>query len=393
MSQSVDITYYGAEWCPDCQMAKRFFKEHNLAYTAHDIDHDPGAQEAMLKLTNGNKSIPTIIINGTLVQEPSYQELMELCGISDNKEQKMHEVLMIGAGPTALTAAVYTTREDIDTVLLEKALIGGLAATTDWIDNYPGFPEGISGLDLAENLRKQAERFGAKIELDEVTGIERDGDVVLVKTLEGERRAKAVLVATGSEYKKINVPGEEEYLSRGVHYCATCDGAFYRDKNIVVVGGGNSAVQEALFLTKFAKHIDLLVRGDAFRASDVLVHELRKNKQITVHMNTTTDEILGDGTKVIGVKGTDVAAKKSVHFDVDGVFVFVGLKPNTHFLGKEIELDEFGFVKTNDKLETSIPGVYAAGDVRSGATMQIASAVGEGATAALRIREYLESQK
>jgi thioredoxin reductase (NADPH) len=375
-------------------MAKRFFQEHNLLYESHDVDNDPGAQEEMLDLTNGNKSIPTIIVDGKMVQEPTYDELSELCGIENRKENKdMQEVLMIGAGPTALAAAVYTTREDIDTVLLEKALIGGLAATTDWIDNYPGFPDGISGLDLAENLRKQAERFGAIIELDEVTGITIDSKSVIVKTISGERRAKAVLVATGSEYKKLGIAGEEEYLSRGVHYCATCDGAFYRDKKIVVVGGGNSAVQEALFLTKFASHIDLLVRGSEFRASDVLVHELQKNNKITIHMNTTTDEILGDGTKVNKVLGTDKLKNSKVEFNVDGVFVFVGLKPNTHFLGKEIQLDEFGFIKTNEKLETNVNGVFAAGDVRSGATMQIASAVGEGATAALRIREYLESNK
>ena len=302
----------------------------------------------------------------------------------------MQELLIIGAGPTALTTAVYTTREDIDTVLVEKAVIGGMAAITDWIDNYPGFPDGISGMDLSENLRKQAERFGAKIEVDQVLSIEPQKGFISVKTYEGERQAKAVLIATGTEYKKIAVPGEEEYISRGVHYCATCDGAFYRDKNIAVVGGGNSAVQEALFLTKFAKHIDLLVRGDSFRASDVLVQELHKNSKITVHMNTSTDEIIGDGTKVNSVKCTDKINNKPVLLEVDGIFVFVGLKPNTSFLGSVIELDEYGFIKTNTDLETNIAGVFAAGDVRSGATMQIASAVGEGATAALKIREYLK---
>lgn len=307
------------------------------------------------------------------------------------KNDAIQEVLMIGAGPAALTAAIYTTREDIDTVLLEKGVIGGMAAITDWIDNYPGFPDGLSGMDLSENLRQQAERFGARIELGEVTGIKNDGNVVVVNTYEGEIRAKAVLIATGCEYKKLGIPGEEEYISRGVHYCATCDGAFYRDKTLVVVGGGNSAVQEALFLTKFASHIDLLVRSDRFRASDILLHELRKNKKITVHMNTTTDEIIGDGKKVVSVKGTDKVANKPVTFDVDGTFIFVGLKPNTHFLGKAIELDEYGFIKTNDRLETNLRGVFAAGDVRSGATMQIATAVGEGATAALHIREYLDS--
>ena len=302
-----------------------------------------------------------------------------------------HEVIMIGAGPTALTASIYTTREDIETLLLEKGVIGGLAAVTDWVDNYPGFPEGISGLDLAENLRKQAERFGAKIDLAEVLSVSNEGNKVKVATTDGDMFAKAVLIATGSDYKKLGIPGESEYYARGVHYCATCDGAFYREKKLVVVGGGNSAVQEAMFLTKFASHVDLLVRGEKMRASDVLIHELEKNPKITVHMNTTTDEIVGDGKFVNKVIGTEVLTGKKVDFIVDGVFVFIGLKPNTGFLNNSVELDEIGLIKTNDKLETSIKGVYAAGDVRSGATMQIASAVGEGATAALRIREYLDS--
>ena len=303
---------------------------------------------------------------------------------------KIEDIIMIGAGPTALTAAIYTTREDIRTVLLEKAVIGGLAATTDWVDNYPGFPDGISGLDLAENLRKQAERFGAIIELDEVSNVRKENDLVVLDTLSGERRAKAVLVATGTEYKKLGIAGEAEYLSRGVHYCATCDGAFYRDKKLIIVGGGNSAVQEALFLTKFASHIDLLVRS-TLRASDVLLHELANNSKISVHLGVTTDEIIGDGQKVTRVNGADSTTGKSVTFDTDGVFVFIGLKPNTHFLGDAIQLDSQGFVITDLNLQTNLAGVFAAGDVRSGATMQIATAVGEGATAALRIREYLES--
>ncbi len=306
-------------------------------------------------------------------------------------DEKNYEVVAIGAGPTALTAAIYTTREDIETVLLEKGVIGGLAATTDWIDNYPGFPDGISGIDLAENLRKQAERFNAKIDLAEVTDIDSAGGLVRLQTTDGLINAKAVLIATGSDYKKLGIPGEAEYYARGVHYCATCDGAFYRDKKIVVVGGGNSAVQEALFLTKFASSVDLLVRSDKFRASDVLLHELEKNDKIKVHMNTTTDEILGGEQFVTKVIGTDKTAGKKVEFEVEGVFIFIGLLPNTQFLRGKIELDEIGLIKTNDRLETNLPGVYAAGDVRSGATMQIASAVGEGATAALRIREYLDT--
>ncbi len=305
---------------------------------------------------------------------------------------KVWDVIMVGAGPAAISAAIYTTREDIETLLFEKGAIGGLAAVTDWIDNYPGFPKGIAGLDLADSLWQQAERFGAQLELGEVTEIIDEGKTKRLKTTSGDYVAKVILIATGSDYKKIGVPGEKEYYARGVHYCATCDGAFYRDKRLVVVGGGNSAVQEAMFLTRFASHIDLVVRGDKFRASEVLQHDLEKHKdKITVHFNTTTDEIVGVDNKVTEVTGTDKSTGKKVTFPTDGVFVFVGLSPNTAFLKTSIiELDPIGFVKTNQHLETTMPGVFAAGDVRSGATMQIASATGEGASAALMIRQHLE---
>jgi len=311
---------------------------------------------------------------------------------TNSTDVPVHDVIMIGAGPAALSAAIYTTREDIDTVLMERAVVGGLAAVTDWIDNYPGFPKGVAGLEYADMLRAQAERFGAKIELGEVTKIVDEGKYKRLTTTEGDMLAKAVLLATGSDYKKVGVPGEKEYYAHGVHYCATCDGAFYRDKRLVVVGGGNSAVQESLFLTRFATHIDLLVRGEAMRASEILQEELQKHKdKITVHLNTSTDEIVGQDNKVTKVVGTDKTTGKKVDFPTDGVFVFVGLKPNTEFLaGSGIELDEMGLIKSNDFLETNMPGVFVAGDVHSGATMQIASATGEGATAALRIREYLD---
>ncbi len=310
-------------------------------------------------------------------------------------EKKVHDVVMVGAGPAALSAAIYTTREDIGTLLFERGVVGGLAAVTDWVDNYPGFPKGIQGLELAEGLRGQAERFGAVIELGEVTKIVNEGDVKKLETTSGDIYAKTILVATGSDYKKIGVPGEQEYYARGVHYCATCDGAFYRDKRLVVVGGGNSAVQESLFLTRFASHIDILVRSSV-KASDVLQQDLDeavKAGKITVHLQTSTDEIVGEDNKVVKVTGTDKTKNAKVEFPTDGVFVFVGLKPNTEFLqASGIELDPIGLVKTNEHLQTSMPGVFAAGDVRSGATMQIATAVGEGATAALIIREYLEGK-
>ncbi len=304
-----------------------------------------------------------------------------------------HDVVMIGAGPAALSAAIYTTREDIDTLLIEKGVPGGLAAVTDQVDNYPGFPDGIAGLDLAANLQKQAERFGAVIDFAEVSAIHDEGTWKRLETTLGDIKAKAVLIATGSDYKKLGIPGEAEFYAKGVHYCATCDGAFYRDKRLVVVGGGNSAVQEAMFLTRFATHIDLMVRSK-LRASDVLQKELEKFVQdgkITVHLGTTTDEIVGnDDGKVVKVVGTDTKSGTQVEVETDGVFVFVGLKPNNEFLGGQIETDDIGLIKTDENLMSSMHGVFVAGDIRSGATMQVASAVGEGATAALKIREFLE---
>lgn len=312
---------------------------------------------------------------------------------------KIHDLVIVGAGPAALSAAIYTTREDVETVLYEKGVPGGLISTTDWVDNYPGFPDGIEGLTLGDNMRKQAERFGAVIEMGEVLGLTDEGDYKKLDTTDGDVLARSVLIATGSGYKKIGVPGEDKFYARGVHYCATCDGAFYRDKRLVVIGGGNSAVQEAMFLTRFASHIDLLVRSD-FRASDVLVHELEEKfkDKITVHKQTATNEIAGadiDGMeRVTKVIGTDNKTGKTIEFETDGVFVFVGLQPNTGFLKEtKVELDEIGLVKSDDSLRTAIPGVFVAGDCRSGATMQIATAVGEGATAALKIREYLETLK
>jgi thioredoxin reductase (NADPH) len=297
---------------------------------------------------------------------------------------------MIGAGPSALAAAIYTTREDMNTVLYEKAVVGGMAAITDRIDNYPGFPEGIEGFALAGQMESQAKRFGAKIEFGNVTAIRDGGSHRIVMVDDDEVKAKAVLIATGSSHGKLGIPGEQEYYGRGVHYCATCDGAFYRDKQLVVVGGANSAVQEAIFLTRFAKHVNLLVRS-TIKACEVLQNELQKyidQDKITVHLGTTTDEIIAKDGRVCAVKTTKNG--KIANLNTDGVFIFAGLKPNTAFLdGSGIELDDQGFIKTNSRMQTNIPGIFASGDVRSGAVMQVASAAGEGAVAAVSIREYL----
>lgn len=398
MSDDKPILVYGADWCGDCHRTRALFDQYNIKHTYLNIDEDNEAKSAMLKLVDGRNTIPTVVFaDGSIMQEPSNDELLTKLDLRPAVEAGAptpeHEIIVIGAGPAALSAAIYTTREDIETLLFERGVIGGLAAVTDKIDNYPGFPDGVAGLTLADDLRKQAERFGAVIELGEVTSIKDEGEWKRLETTSGDMLAKTVLIATGSDYKKIGVPGELEYYARGVHYCATCDGAFYRDKRIVVVGGGNSAVQEAIFLTRFTTHIDLLVRS-TLKASDVLKKDLQTyvdDGKVTVHLNTTTEEILGENGMVNKVTIIEDGSKKDL--DVDGVFVFVGLEPNSQFLkDTPIELDEIGFIITDEHMMTNMPGVFVAGDIRKGATMQIASAAGEGATAALKIREYMEGK-
>lgn len=304
------------------------------------------------------------------------------------------DLVIIGAGPSALATAIYTTREDIPTVLYEKGVVGGMAAITDQIDNYPGFAEGVTGMKLSSELQAQAERFGALIEYGEASSLRRQDDQLEV-VIDGKPvTAKSVLLATGSNHRKLDVPGEDELYGRGVHYCATCDGAFYRDKTLIAVGGGNSALQEVMFLTRYAKHIDLMVRS-RLRASDVLQKELQKHidaGKVTVHIGATTDEVLVENDTFAGIKTTKNGVQTVLK--ADGMFVFIGLIPNTQFLaGSGVELDPQGHIITNENLETSVQGVYASGDVRSGSTMQIATAVGEGAKAAAEIREYLDELK
>lgn len=385
------LTLYGAHWCPDTDRIQQWLGEHDIAYEWKNVDDGDHVVEEMLGKTDGNHLIPVLDTGDAVLMNPGQEQLQATLQPGEDEVAAYHDALLIGAGPTSLAAAIYTTREDIDTLLLEKGVVGGLAAVTDMIDNYPGFEEGVAGMQLSESLRKQAERFGAAIEMADVQEIRDEGRYKKVVTDQGTYAAKAVLIATGNDYKQLGVPGEKDFYGRGVHFCATCDGAFYRDKRLVVVGGGNSAAQEGMFLTKFASHIDMLVRGDHLKATEVLSEKIQASDVIDIHFNTTTDEIVGEDGKVTAVRGTDRTADAQVEFATDGVFVFIGLRPNTQFLEESgIELNENGFVVTDKMLQTNVPGIFCAGDVRSGATQQIASAVGEGATAALMMREYLE---
>ncbi|MDA0734450.1 MAG: FAD-dependent oxidoreductase [Chloroflexi bacterium] len=274
-----------------------------------------------------------------------------------------------------------------------RSAVGGQAGTTELIENYPGFPGSIGGAELTERMQEQALSFGVEIlQAQDITEIASDGRYRTIKTASGdEYRASALLLALGTTYLRLNVPGEEDFIGAGIHFCATCDGPFYRDKDVLVIGGGNSGLQESMFLTRFAKKITILERGEQLGASQILQDKVAELPQIEVRLNSTVEEFKGDG-HISGVTVKDVKSGEVEELKPDGVFVFIGLKPNTAFLNGAVELDRWGFITTDKTLQTSVPGIFAAGDVREGSTKQIASATGEGATAALMIRQYLEEQ-
>lgn len=305
--------------------------------------------------------------------------------------QSEYDLAIIGAGPTGLAAAIYTTREDIKTIVYDRDIIaGGWIALTGRVENYPGFPDGIDGPDLAERFADQAGRFGAKINLgDEISAINRANNLIKVSAKSGEQLVKAVLVTSGTDYRRLGVQGEQEYLGKGVHYCAVCDGPLYRDKQIVVAGGGNSAMQEGLFLTKFA-NITMLVRGRQLKGSRALINQVTSNPKIKILYDHNIQKITG--TKMVeSVLVQTPDGDKSIK--TDAIFVFIGQVPNTKWLDADLRLDSHGFIVTNDHFETNLHGLFAAGDVRSGATFQIGSAVGEGVSAAYSIRDYLAAHQ
>ncbi len=301
-----------------------------------------------------------------------------------------YDIIIIGGGPAGLTAALYCGRARMKTLLLEKATAGGQAATTDLIENYPGFPDGIGGYELTEKMKQQALRFGAEIqEIKEVSGLEVKDNLRLVKVDDIDIKAKTVIIATGAESKTLDIPGVAEFRGKGVSQCATCDGAFYRDKVVAVIGGGNSAVEEALFLTKFASKVYIVHRRDQLRADKILQERLQANKKIEIVWNSHLKKILGNG-KVEEI----VVENKNTHdrtgHKVDGVFFYIGSVPNTGFCEGLVELDEREFIITDESMQTNIPGVFASGDCRANLLKQVAVAVGEGAQAAVGAEKYIE---
>lgn len=389
-----DITLYGTSWCSDCKRAKQFFGEQRVHYDVVDVDADPEGMAFVEKVNDGKQVIPVIVFaDGSTLVEPSNAELAAKLGLQTVAKRHYYDVIVVGSGPAGLTAALYTAREGLDTLVIERGGVGGQAGVTERLDNFPGFPDGVTGAEFADRLRTQAERFGVEIlSAQEVTGLRVDGRYRCVTTGDGEDyRAGAVLLALGSTYRRLGVPGEEDFIGAGVHFCATCDGAFYRGKNVLVVGGGNSAGEESIFLTRFADKVTIVTRDDALTASKVVQEKVAENPQIDVVTGASPSEFRGD-SRLRSVVLRDVRSGEDRTIDPDGVFVFIGLSPNTDLVRDVVQLDDFGFIQTDIGLQTSVPGVFAAGDVRAGSTKQAASAAGEGAAVALSMRRFLESE-
>jgi thioredoxin reductase (NADPH) len=386
------ITLYGTLWCSDCKRAKKFFGEQRVHYSFVDVDTDAEGLAVVERANNGKHIIPTIVFeDGSLLIEPSNAELAEKLGLQTTAKNRFYDLIVVGSGPAGLTAALYAAREGIDTLVIERGGVGGQAGVTERLDNFPGFPEGVTGAEFADRLKQQAERFCVEIlAAQEVREVGVDGAYRLVRTADGtEYCAWAVLLALGSTYRRLGIPGEEDFIGAGVHFCATCDGAFYRGKDVLVVGGGNSAGEEGIFLTKFASKVSIATRNSQLSASKVILEKVLENPHMEVIANTTPVAFTGK-TKLTGVVVRDTQTGEERELHPDGVFVFIGLTPNTEIVRDLVTVDTQGFITTDAALQTSVPGIFAAGDCRAGSTKQAASAAGEGAAVALGIRRYVE---
>ncbi|WP_239123881.1 FAD-dependent oxidoreductase [Rhizocola hellebori] len=380
---------FGTTWCGDCKRAKKFFGEHRIAYEWTDIDGDLEGQRIVVAANGGKRIIPTIFFeDGTILAEPSNVELARQLGLKTAPDCEFYDAVVVGGGPAGLTAALYLARDGFDVLVADRGGLGGQAGITEQLDNFPGFPEGIGGGEFADRLVAQCRRFGVELlSAAEVAGFDRDGAYLTIRFSDDHKvTASALLLAPGSTYRRLGVPGEQDFIGAGVHFCATCEGAFYRDREVLVIGGGNSAVEEGVFLTRYASKVTILVRGDRLTASAVAVEKATTNSKIAIRYqsevtafnggNGFTGVTLADGSEITGA----------------AAFVFIGLDPNTQFLRDVVDLRPDGTIATSETLQTSSAGVFAAGDARFGSTKQLVSAAGEGATAALMIRSFLEKR-
>ncbi len=384
------VTLFAVPWCTRCHRTRRFLDTAGVDYREVNPEDDPDAATVLQTGTGGGLDVPAVLVDDRFLPDPDDHALAEALGVPVPDDLDVYDVAVLGAGPAGLTTAIYTARERLRTLVLDKALPGGQAAITDRIENYPGFPDPVNGAELMERVFRQARKFGAEVRTFEaVEAVEPDGAVFRVRTGQGGHRARSVVVASGSVYRRTGVPGEEALIGRGVSFCATCDAPFFRGKHVVVVGGGNSALQETVHLAEFADRITLVQLLDHLTASRVLEARVRAMPRVEILLSHRLERILGtDGVEAVEVQ--DLAREQTRTIECHGVFVFIGLEPNAGFLSGLLELDDDGFVVTRDAgLETSVPGIFAAGDVRAGSPKQITAAVGEGTVAAFAVQRWL----
>jgi len=384
---------YGADWCPDCRRVKAFLTDHGIPFEFIEIDKHEWAAQKVEELNQGKRRIPTLILDDAVLSNPDNVTLRQALQIEDAEAQTVYDVAVVGAGAAGLTTAIYTQRERYATVILEKQNIGGNAFLTKQIENYPGFTN-ISGPDLMQKMADQAQQYGAVIKQGvDVTAIAKRRGVFELDSNLGRFRAKTVVLAVGSTYRRLHIPGEEALIGGGIHFCATCDGPFYRDREILVIGGGNSALEEGIFLSEFCRRVTFVARSPEFSASKTYVDKLRDRPNIAAYMNQESVEFLADDRGLFNaLKVRDRATGEERLLQADGAFVFIGLRPNTAFLTGIVDLDERGFVVTEPgAVQTSVPGILAAGDCRKGAIAQVAAATGEGVVASFAVKAYLHS--
>jgi thioredoxin reductase (NADPH) len=303
------------------------------------------------------------------------------------------KMIIIGSGPAGLTAALYAARADQAPLVISGNQLGGQISITSEVENFPGFPEGTTGPELAEMMQRQAERFGARVLIDEVTKVDfTNGPPFKVETYGDQFEAESVILAVGASPKRLGVPGEEDLIGRGVSFCATCDGFFFRDKDVIVVGGGDSAMEEGLFLTKFASTVSVIHRRDELRASEILKQRAMKNDKMEFVWDTVVEEIVGNG-KVERVRLRNVKTDDETEFDTEGVFIFIGHYPNSSLFEGQLEMDEANYLITDDRMMTSVPGVFAAGEIQDPVFRQITTSVGQGAAAAMMAERWMEAQE
>ena len=386
-----NVVLYGADWCPDCRRAKKYLQNNAINFQFIDVDKHAWATDKVESINKGKRIIPTILINDKPYTNPDNAILKDLLQIGNTVSKEIYDSIIIGGGAAGLTTAIYAQRDRFNTLILEKQNIGGNAALTEKIENYPGFTN-ISGPALMQKMEEQALTYGAKIETGvEVKNITKADNQFTIDTNMGLYYAKSVVLSVGSTYRKLNIPNENDLIGSGVHFCATCDGAFYRNREILVIGGGNSALEESIFLAGFCKKVTIIGWEKEFTASETYIEKLPSIKNIETHTNKESLQFLKNeqgNFKGLQIKDRETGETNELY--ADGAFIFIGLIPNTTAFKDTVQLDKRGFIQTTGLAETSVKGIFAAGDCREGAIAQVAAATGEGVLASYGIRAYFK---